>query len=314
MSRPTTHEQATLREAADVRALSTRPPLRVGLLLDSLEAPRWLRRVVEQVKESGFAELALVVRNAGAGEAHNNGAGQGLLGKIKANREHLLYAAYTKLDEAVFKVREDAFERVPLEDLLEGCPVVDVRPRRTKHSDYFEDADLSAIRSHDLDVALRFGFRILRGGALEIARHGVWSYHHGDGLVNRGGPPGFWEVMLGEPLTGSMLQVLTEELDGGRVIYRSWASTNEKFSVRRNKNNYYWKSAAFVVRKLRELYESEGAAVKANDDDAAHDGAALVASQNGAAQNGASQNGAAQDPLALDDGAGFRMYHRRLYK
>ena len=74
-------------------------------------------------------------------------------------------------------------ERVGLEDLLEGCPVVDVKPRRTKHSDYFEDEDLRVIRSHDLDVALRFGFRILRGGALEIARHGVWSYHHGDGLV-----------------------------------------------------------------------------------------------------------------------------------
>jgi len=271
-------------------------PLRVGLLVDSLTVPRWLRRVVEEVRGSGFAELALVVRNSGGpgagGPGGGNGHGHGLLGKIRANREHLLYAAYTKLDEAVFKVREDAFERVGLEDLVEGCPVLDVTPRRTKHSDYFDEEDLRAIRAHDLDVALRFGFRILRGEALRIARHGVWSYHHGDGLVNRGGPPGFWEVMLGEPLTGSMLQVLTEELDGGRVIYRSWASTNEKFSVRRNKNNYYWKSAAFVARKLRELYESGGGA-------AGPEGDAATTAENGAAG---------------ENGAGFRMYHRRLYK
>jgi hypothetical protein len=329
MSRLTTQHPTTRDEAA---GSGRQRPLRVGLLVDSLTGPRWLRRVVEEVKESGFAELALVVRNAddsGGGAADSGG--RGLLGKLRANREHLLYAAYTKLDEAVFKVREDAFERVSIEDLVEGCPVIDVRPRRTKHSDYFEDEDLEAVRAHDLDVALRFGFRILRGGALGIARYGVWSYHHGDGLVNRGGPPGFWEVMLGEPLTGSMLQVLTEELDGGRVIYRSWASTNEKFSVRRNKNNYYWKSAAFVARKLRELYELEGVGAAAGAANAAAGGAGLVAGnggdaaargralQNGAAHDGAARDltvydGPAHDLLASDDGAGFRMYHRRLYR
>jgi hypothetical protein len=169
------------------------------------------------------------------------------------------------MDEALFKVRSDAFEKMDLSDLLEGCPVISVIPEKTKHSDYFSAADCQTIGSYDLDVALRFGFRILRGDALLIAKHGVWSYHHGDGRVNRGGPPGFWEVMLSEPITGSMLQVLTEELDNGRVLYRSWSSTNEKFSVKRNKNNYYWKSSVFVLRKLRELYESDGCGLPIED-------------------------------------------------
>src|SRR5207237_4116925 len=79
---------------------------------------------------------------------------------------------------------------------------------------------------------------------------------HGDAEGNRGAPPGFWEVMTGEPTTGAMLQVLTEELDDGRVLYRGWSQTSNKFSVRRNCNNYYWGAAGFVARKLRELHGS----------------------------------------------------------
>ena len=102
-----------------------------------------------------------------------------------------------------------------------------------------------------------------------MPRFGVWSYHHGDNRVNRGGPAGFWEVVEGHPVTGSILQVLSEELDAGRVIYRSCAST-AKYSVARNRNNYYWKSARFVGRKLRDLYEDGPAALEGERADAVH--------------------------------------------
>ena len=137
--------------------------------------------------------------------------------------------------------------------------MVAVTPEMKKYSDWFPEEALKQIRDFDLDVALCFGFRILKGEALKIARHGVWSFHHGDNLVNRGGPAGFWEVMDGVPVTGSVLQILTEDLDNGRVIYRSWSPTSDRFSVKANRNNLYWKSAAFVVRKLKEL--ADGAPV-----------------------------------------------------
>ena len=64
------------------------------------------------------------------------------------------------------------------------------------------------------------------------------------------------------PATGSVLQILNEDLDNGRVIYRSYAKT-DRSSVWRNRNNYYWKSAAFVTRKLRDLAEDGPAALEA---------------------------------------------------
>ena len=78
-----------------------------------------------------------------------------------------------------------------------------------------------------------------------------------------GGPAGFWEVMTEQPTTGSLLQVLNEDLDNGRVIYQSHAAT-DRSSVTRNRHNYYWKSAAFVTRKLRDVAEAGAAAVEGN--------------------------------------------------
>jgi hypothetical protein len=226
--------------------------LRVGLLVDSLTQPRWVRRIIEDIQASTIAEVALVVEN---GKAPAENVSRGRARSAWENRERLLYALYTKFDESRVRVSPDAFARDSIGPLVAGCPVLRVEPLMKKYSDYFREEDVAEILKYDLDVALRFGFRILKGKALSVARWGVWSYHHGDNLVNRGGPPGFWEVMRGEPVTGSVLQVLTEDLDGGRALYRSWAPTLSSFSVKRNKNNYYWKSSAFVMRKLRELRE-----------------------------------------------------------
>src|SRR2546427_6485060 len=80
------------------------------------------------------------------------------------------------------------------------------------------------------------------------------SYHHGDNRVNRGGPPGYWEVMESSPVTGTMLQVLTEDLDGGRVLYRSYSSTHD-MSLADNKSNVQWKTLHFIPRKLKQLHD-----------------------------------------------------------
>lgn len=244
-------------------ATAGRGRLRVGLLVDSFVQPEWVARIIRDIRTSTVAEVALVVRNKADDEINQRTKSRAR--GIWENREHLLHAVYTKFDERR-SVGPDAFALTDAAPLLTDCPVVEVAPLMKKHTDYFSDEDVRAIRSYDLDVALRFGFRILKGEALKIARHGVWSYHHGDNLVNRGGPAGFWEVFQGETVTGSVLQVLNEELDNGQVIQRSWAPTADKFSVKLNRNNFYWKSAGFVMRKLRELHASDGRGL----DDAVH--------------------------------------------
>jgi glycosyltransferase involved in cell wall biosynthesis len=224
--------------------------LRVGLLIDSFIQPGWAVRIIRELKNSAIAEIVLVVQNSCSETERKS-----VLRRLWERRNYLAYAAYTKLDERLSRLEPDAFEKTNVEELLGDVPLIQVTPTMNKFTDRLTDDDLVLIRNYQLDVALRFGFRILKGKVLEIPRYGIWSYHHDDGRVIRGGPPGFWEVMTDDPVTGSMLQVINEDLDNGRVIYRSWSPTINKFSVRKNNNNYYWKSSSFVMRKLAELYE-----------------------------------------------------------
>lgn len=236
-------------------SVSEKRPLRVGLLVDSLTQPRWLSNIIKDIQSSAIARVVLVVKN----EAPE----QQPLSRLQAywkNRNYLLYALYSRLDARGPMSEADAFEDVDVRELLADCPVLGVTPVMKKFSDWFPEDAIQKIREYDLDVAISHGFRILRGEALRIAKHGVWSYHHGDNLVNRGGPPGFWEVMDASPISGSVLQVLSEDLDNGEILDRTWLRTSDRFSVRISRNNLYWRSSTFVMRKLRELYEHGQAA------------------------------------------------------
>lgn len=238
--------------------VSSKAPIRVGLLLDSLTQPRWVFNIIKDIQSSQVAEICLIIKNETEIQPR---------GRFKSywkNRNYLLYALYNRLDQFIPLVEEDAFQELDLQEQLSDVPVFGVLPIMKKFSDWFPEGDIQKIRTWNLDVALSFGFRILRGEALQIAKHGVWSYHHGDNLVNRGGPAGFWEVMEGSAISGSVLQVLSEDLDNGGVIDRSWSRTSDKFSVKGSRNNLYWRSSTFVMRKLRELYDSGSITSEAN--------------------------------------------------
>ena len=224
-------------------------PLRVGILLDSFDQPRWIARALELLWADGHCVPTVVVLN---------GTMPTETSRVRAwirNRNRLLYALYERLDSRRFARPDDALQGTRLDALLAGVPTMTVTPRSTKFVDYFSDEDLARLRAYELDVVIRLGFRIVRGDILKIARFGVWSYHHGDNAAYRGGPAGFWEVMHDDPITGCVLQVLSDELDGGRIIYRSYGAT-ERLSVRKSRAAYYQKSSAFLARAMRDLHES----------------------------------------------------------
>ena len=65
-----------------------------------------------------------------------------------------------------------------------------------------------------LDVAIRFGFNVIRGGILDVARYGVWSYHHGDHREYRGSPAFFWEMY---EVMGAFVDRLIVQVGGGAL-------------------------------------------------------------------------------------------------
>ncbi|MGA3080828.1 MAG: hypothetical protein ABSD44_05540 [Terracidiphilus sp.] len=239
--------------------LSAREPLKIGVLLDSGVNDAWVFSILEAITASDFCTLSLAILNGAPSPALN--LKQKMLNRLKRG----LFNRYARWDRRRYRAVPDAFEPKDCAGLFAKAEVRIVTPIQKKFSDRFPESDVEYVRSLGLDVLIRFGFRIVKGSILEAARFGMWSYHHGDNAEYRGGPPLFWEIYERNPLSGCILQVLTEDLDAGLVLYRSWSATNfSSFYV--NQNQGHWNSTRIMLRCLRDLYEGGWARLEESQD------------------------------------------------
>jgi hypothetical protein len=220
---------------------------RVSLFLDGWMQPRWVELMLRDCISDRLMTIDSVVLNS---DSRKRDPSASRLFSYLHNWRSLPYAAFLRLDAR--ELRTDPFASVDLRALCEGSTVREVTTRQTRFSDYFEEHDLEWLRGRSPDVALRFGFRILRGDVLRVPKAGVWSFHHGDNRHYRGGPAGFWEVIEGAPYTGAILQRLSEELDDGGILYRTNVSTHP-VSVALNREALYWAASRGLSAALRQL-------------------------------------------------------------
>ena len=192
--------------------------IRFGVMLDGCAVEQWQFDTVKLLIDNGI-ELALVIKNGDQSKPY------------KSFWDKVCHYPYRQI---LFRIWHRywfipaAKKHVSFNEGLSfrapagrGTPsTLTVMPIHKDHSTYFSDADIEKIKSYELDFILRFGFDIIRGEVLKAARYGIWSYHHDDERVVRGGPPGFWEFMRKIPANGVILQQLTDELDKGLIIRR----------------------------------------------------------------------------------------------
>jgi hypothetical protein len=234
--------------------------LRVGVLLDSWTERAWIARIIEDIQQSDVARVVAVAVNRTERPSRWR--------RFFKLLPYVFYLVYYRVDRWIMRrltrARSDAFDQVDLRPSLSEAKSLDVRPICGRFSDRFDSASLDWIRAQQLDVILRFGFRILRGPILESARYGVWSFHHGDNREYRGVPAMFWEMYEGNPVTGVTLQVLTEQLDGGKVIFRCDEKTNF-MSLYLNHHRLCWKGTVGIMLRLKQLAEGGWPAVSQLD-------------------------------------------------
>ena len=241
---------------------SNAPPLRIGLLADTPVLPACFAEMIRHILASNFARLEMVVYNGDelgrerAAPPHRSPLRKALdtLRDHKLRRR-LLYTLYERWDRKHIAESEDPLRPVDCTAMLRGVDSLTVTPIAKRFVHRFPADALGHIREKNLDVLIRFGFNILRGDILQAARYGVWSYHHGDNDFYRGGPPYFWEVYEANPASGAILQVLTEELDGGHVLCKGHFATQPGISCARNRVRPYWESSTFLIRKLQQLHQ-----------------------------------------------------------
>jgi methionyl-tRNA formyltransferase len=214
--------------------------LKFVLLVDDDVVPAWQARAVELLLKSGTAEIVLIVRN---GAPRHSAVRPSRWRQLRPGGRGLW-----QMFERFVARRSSAILPTPLPHELDAVPhLTTSRLIQLPRTESFTPEEMEAIQAARPDVIVRFGFGILKGSILTAARHGVWSFHHGDPAAVRGQPPGFWEIALGLPVTGVILQRLSVELDAGAILQRGWFGTIAH-SYPRQRDQLYFGAAGWIAR------------------------------------------------------------------
>jgi len=211
-------------------------PLRFGVMCNGMVFQRWQADALNELNEHGH-HLVLMIRDS------RRPPGTSRLRNLLKKKWNTL--PYTFLENRMFK--PVAKMPVNLQKQLQNVETLSCLVEKKGYSEYFNDPDIGAIREFRLDFILRFGFGIIRGEILSAARFGVWSFHHDDEMLYRGGPPGFWEIYRNDPVNGAMLQRLTPNLDGGVVLKKGYLKTI-MHSYRENLNQLLMVSSSWPAQ------------------------------------------------------------------
>ena len=191
-------------------------PLSFGVLCNSLMLERWQVESIEHLRNHGIELKLIIVKTPGMGQSPSP-----IQSKIKKLlSKSALFYFYNR-----YFFHPESKEIIDYDPKTEGIPKLFCTVFKRGYSSHFHEEDLQTIREAGPDFLLRFGFGIIGGDILTIPRFGIWSFHHGDELKYRGGPPGFWEILFGDPVTGVMLQRLNEHLDKGVILWKGWFKT-----------------------------------------------------------------------------------------
>ncbi|NVD43969.1 glucosamine inositolphosphorylceramide transferase family protein [Qipengyuania atrilutea] len=198
---------------ADKPVLDTRK-LRCIVLCEANEFSEWEAQALEHALTSGHLELAGLVERQDRSEAAKPN-------KWAKRWNERTYASWRAFDRFFVRPFSKAIPPRELTFDTSSVPTFQDTPKKVgKFGEALSESAIQFVRSLEPDLVIRFGYGILKGEILDIPSYGVWSFHHGDPSAYRGQPPGFWEIFHGRNHTGAILQVLSSELDAGRILHK----------------------------------------------------------------------------------------------
>jgi methionyl-tRNA formyltransferase len=216
--------------------------LRFAVMTNGNVLQKWQVKCLQELLQLDFVEPVLIIQQK------QETVKKSFFKKIASYPyPNLLFRIYKRIHKHDWQQAQELPAYLKTIETLE-CTIT----KKGKHSEYFSVGDIEKIRSQKPDFILRFGFNIIRGEILEVASYGVWSYHHGDEEKFRGGPPAFWEVHKNEKVCGTILQRLTNKLDGGIVLKKGYFGvTNHSYNT--TLANVYNLSACFIKQVCIDL-------------------------------------------------------------
>jgi hypothetical protein len=219
--------------------------MKIGILIrQPEELDDWEISLIKEIRKIDGFEIKVLVCD-GRTMPHQNKKKTGLKALWPGN---FIFKYQIKFENKIFK-RSKISEREEVISYLKSIPQIKLYPERKNFVDFFNQQESDKIKPYELDVLLRHGFNIIKGNILTIPKHGIWSLHHADNSVNRGGPAGFWEIVNKEDYVGVTLQELTPELDGGIILDKAYFNINWSFV--KNRRKILAQSIILIIKNLK---------------------------------------------------------------
>ncbi len=216
-----------------------RGDLRVGLLIDSLVQPAWVRQTIENVQASGIAGIAAVILHGDVTEKAETSTDK------ESGQAYFLYRVYAHWDQSHYQESDDPFMPVDLRAILEASPAV---------------REGSVGSGPDLDVLFCFIDALPNGATAARARSGVWRFR-ADGC---GANAGLWAVMRRRPVV--VARVTTSAgAERENEICRCVLSPHPE-SARLTRRILYWRAPSLFARALSMLADGRSPRVPALSD------------------------------------------------
>ena len=227
--------------------------LKIGILIGNFHSlQNYQLRIIENIILDKSLELSLLIKDGRSGVDNVNNFKNKLKHLIKGKNIFgtILLKLQELIEKSLFKITPTVDKEKIIKE-LNATKTLHLNPIRKGFLDVFSDDDSEKVKSFDLDIILRHEFNIIRGDILNSSKYGIWSFHHADNSVNRGGPPAFWEILNRESAIGVTLQQLTPELDGGFIIDKAFY--NRHWSYVRSRNLIYEGSVTLLFKNIRLL-------------------------------------------------------------
>ena len=227
--------------------------LKIGILIKNFHfLQNYELRIIENIILDKSLELSLLIKDGRSVMKNDDNIKKKIKRLIKSKNIFgtLLFMIQVLIEKSLYKVTPTVDKEKIIKE-LNAIKTVYLKPKRKGFLDVFSKDDAEIVKSYDLDIILRHEFNIIRGDILKSSKYGIWSFHHADNSVNRGGPPAFWEILNREPVVGVTLQQLTTELDGGFIIDKAFY--NRDWTYIRSKNLIYESSVTLLFKNIKKL-------------------------------------------------------------
>lgn len=201
--------------------------LRVGVILPDPQAPAWVTRMLEQIRDSSQAEVTALAFTDKT--------------KEKDDFAGRLFKLHALLDRHTYRPRSDPWERKDVREILQNTQILGSSLNE-------RIARLKAMR---LDVLLNLSLAvILPDSLLEVAHYGVWSLRCNETRLTTHAEIGWWEILCDEPLMRCAVDVQRDE--SVQVVAESVMAVHP-YSVSLNQTSFLWRAADLVPRAFRQL-------------------------------------------------------------